>query len=68
MMGPFGAIMDGFPGDSEDLGGGVGVLQDGVESVVDQLNSLGLEGWELVGFTHNYGERGATFVFKRPKG
>jgi hypothetical protein len=40
--------------------------EDGYSATNQKLRELGLEGWELVGFTYNPGEIQTVFVFKRP--
>jgi hypothetical protein len=67
MEGPFGAIL--YPSQDqqqEALGKGISVKENGVPVVTERLNTLGGQGWELVSFTHNYGDVGVVFVFKRP--
>ncbi len=40
--------------------------EDGDAATLERLNTLGSEGWELVGIAHNAQEIGAVLIFKRP--
>ena len=60
ITGPFGGSL-GFK-DSGSL-----IFEESqTEGVAQRLNTLGEQGWELVGITYNYGEIGALLVLKRP--
>lgn len=41
-------------------------LEDKQAPLIQRLNELGSQGWELVGFVHNPGDIETVFIFKRP--
>jgi hypothetical protein len=66
--GPFGSPSDyagGIKDEAEDLGDTVSVIENGVPAVVERLNLLGEQGWELVSFAYNAGEQESVLIFKR---
>jgi hypothetical protein len=66
LFGPFGTIYDQENEGYKDLGSGTSLIEDGSTALTEYLNELGLNGWELLGYGHSYGEIGGHFIFKRP--